>query len=300
MLKKIYLFWIVICISIFHTLTTYAQTCDLAPTCAELGFSQTTAECTDKKTLHCPFDKTAVFCGEAESCIKKDCSRYTLASCPDGLNCERCKIGCGDDLIRYKKEDAIILLVDVSANQKLTFTASGGSLTVNWGDGTIDSNQTHTYTTAGNYQVKITGTITSLSFSSSTINDMQMISLTLPSITSLSFENICTKMTGSIPEIPSGLTTGYNMFRNCSKLTGNIPDFPDSLTYGYGMFYECNQLTGSIPPLPSNLTSGFYMFRYCSGLTGTAPPKPSGLTSYTKMFSGTQVTNDGSWPDNAW
>lgn len=91
------------------------------------------------------------------------------------------------------------------------------------------------------------------------------------------------------------------MFDGCSKLTGSIPALPDSLTNGDFMFSSCSKLTGKIPALPDSLTDGTSMFSGCSKLTGKTPKKPSGLISqYTNIFQGTQVTNDGSWPSDAW
>ncbi|MBQ9732223.1 MAG: leucine-rich repeat protein [Alphaproteobacteria bacterium] len=136
----------------------------------------------------------------------------------------------------------------------------------------------------------------------------------------------CNNLTGNIPELPSGLTNALEMFSGCSKLTGSIPTLPSTLTNGEAMFQGCLELTGSIPTLPANLRNGNemfnacrnltgnitelpsslyyakYMFSYASGLSGISPAKPSGLynTYCTDIFANTQVTNDGSWPDDAW
>jgi hypothetical protein len=61
------------------------------------------------------------------------------------------------------------------------------------------------------------------------------------------------------------------------------------------MFEGCSGLTGNIPKLPDNLESASRMFRNCYGLSGKAPPKPANLTYSTDIFTGTGVTNDGSW-----
>ena len=284
MFKKISLLWTIICILCLHSLISQAATTNLAYTCAELGFTQTSAECEGKKMLLCPFDKSAVFCGKVETCTKKDCTGYTLASCPEGDYCESCITGCGDDLIRYKKEEAIVFLADASANQKLVFSASGGDLSVDWGDGTIDSNQTHTYKKSGVYKIKIKGTITSFKLSAvnTTIKDLQMLSLKLPSITSMLLSY--GQLTGTIPEFPPNLEDGTDMFYGCTGLTGPIPALPKSFTNGYRMFYECSGLTGPILGLQSNLTNGQYMFQGCSNLTGSIPTLPDSLSNGFMMF----------------
>ena len=116
---------------------------------------------------------------------------------------------------------------------------------------------------------------------------------------SMMFEG-CSSLTGTIPELPQAMTDGGYMFNGCSSLTGTIPELPDSLTTGTYMFSDCSGLTGTIPALPDSLTHGWYMFDGCSKLTGKSPKKPSGITYYTDIFRGTKVTNDGSWPSDAW
>lgn len=52
---------------------------------------------------------------------------------------------------------------DASANEtKKIYAVTGSNFTINWGDGSSDSNTSHTYTTAGSYTVEISGTVTTL------------------------------------------------------------------------------------------------------------------------------------------
>ncbi len=55
---------------------------------------------------------------------------------------------------------AIQLKWNATANQTKYIYSITGSYSVNWGDGTTDSNLSHTYTTAGNYTVEISGSVT--------------------------------------------------------------------------------------------------------------------------------------------
>ena len=85
------------------------------------------------------------------------------------------------------------------------------------------------------------------------------------------------------------------------------------------MFLYCKGLTGSIPQLPRNMTDtgddqdeefhicelgkrcGYRgMFEACTGLSGKTPKKPSRLKKWMGTFNDTQITNDGSWPKEAW
>ena len=40
----------------------FAQQCTQAPSCAELGFTDSVSDCADDGILYCPFDKSKVFC----------------------------------------------------------------------------------------------------------------------------------------------------------------------------------------------------------------------------------------------
>ena len=45
-----------------------AQTCAQAPSCFQLGYTQTASECSGKAMLFCPFNSKEVFCGVSKSC----------------------------------------------------------------------------------------------------------------------------------------------------------------------------------------------------------------------------------------
>ena len=272
MLKRICLFMAAISFSALYAINALAQSCDLAPTCAELGFTQTTDECSGKKTLICPFDKTAVFCGSSS-----DNGPFGSGSISFEIN--------------YKS---------FASNNKFSFEASGGDLWVDWGDGTFDKSNTHSYEDTGIYTIKIYGTITSFSSLSQTaISSVKILSLDLASITKMDLSGYV-NLTGTIPNLPPNLVDGSYMFYSHSGLTGTIPALPDSLTNGERMFANCSGLSGSIPPLPNSLTNGEAMFNKSFGLTGLAPKKPDNLISYGGIFGFTSITNDGSWPDDAW
>ncbi|MBQ9731992.1 MAG: BspA family leucine-rich repeat surface protein, partial [Alphaproteobacteria bacterium] len=133
----------------------------------------------------------------------------------------------------------------------------------------------------------------------------------------------CSGLIGGFPSLPDSITNGYQMFYKCSGLEGNITKLPSNLSNGEnmflgttltvtilslpsglkkasGMFQGQRQLTGTIPSLPSTLTEANSMFRDCSNLTGVVSPMPSNLTSYPSIFGNTSVTNDGTWPEDAW
>ncbi len=55
---------------------------------------------------------------------------------------------------------AIQLKWNATANQTKYIYSITGSYSIDWGDGTTDSNLSHTYTTAGNYVVEVSGSVT--------------------------------------------------------------------------------------------------------------------------------------------
>jgi len=67
-----------------YTSSALAQTCTAAPSCEEMGYTQSASDCTGKISLRCPFDLSAYLCGAVGSC---DFSDYPLSSCPTSGNC---------------------------------------------------------------------------------------------------------------------------------------------------------------------------------------------------------------------
>ena len=45
----------------------FAQQCTQAPSCAELGFTDSVTDCADDGILYCPFDKSKVFCRKVDN-----------------------------------------------------------------------------------------------------------------------------------------------------------------------------------------------------------------------------------------
>jgi len=63
--------------------------CSVIPTCAELGYTKSVADCEGKVILRCYFDITndnAVFCADGELCSDE----YNLDACPENGSCEEC------------------------------------------------------------------------------------------------------------------------------------------------------------------------------------------------------------------
>ncbi len=204
----------------------------------------------------------------------------------------------------------------VAANTKVTVPVTGSvDVYIDYGDGTKESvtseNPTHTYSNAGTYTIKISGTCTSftantdaqsyitklkkwgcLEATSYQFNNCTKLAGTIPSPHTQSFKNVtsvyqlfreCANLTGEIPkdllENATKITNCAYLFDGCSKLTGNIPSgiFKNSpkIWDFSSTFRNCSNLTGSIPSdiFQNNANATLFVdtFRFCSKLTGSIP-----------------------------
>ncbi|MBQ9732210.1 MAG: hypothetical protein IJV97_03890, partial [Alphaproteobacteria bacterium] len=164
---------------------------------------------------------------------------------------------------------------------------------------------------------------------SKTIGVVPPLPSTLVDATSM-FEG-CTKINSPYPKLPATLEVANQMFRQLTTFTGSVA-LPTSLKSANemfmgntgllsvtglentqlesanAMFQGCSNLAISVPTtLPSELTSAYRLFYQCPLITGKAPPKPTNFKSTCaeaykpcyQTFTGSKVTNDGSWPTGA-
>ena len=162
-------------------------------------------------------------------------------------------------------------------------------LMINWGDGTSDIitsgyNTNHIYATAGDYVIKISGSLTGARNSYITLSNLasKLIRTTvIKGIFGLtSFDSIFYQCT-SLQNIPNGVLDWYskevtslmNTFCNCKSLTvipNGLLDNLINLTYITATFAFCGSLT-SLPvdlfKYNINVTNFDYAFYNCVGLT---------------------------------
>lgn len=192
------------------------------------------------------------------------------------------------------------------------------NFTVDYGDGTVaeitsfdDEDRYHTYSTAGNYDVKINGLCEGWSFYNVGDSDSNLTQIKQWGVVQakhIDFGN-CTNLSGQIPTpVKNSFTTVESfrlLFYKCTNLNSQIPEslfynatnvitlrnafdssgvtgsIPENLFSNcsnlktvYGVFKE-TAITGSIPEkLLSNcpnITVVSELFRECTGLTGTIP-----------------------------
>ena len=184
--------------------------------------------------------------------------------------------------------DIRLRIETTSANQGFLLfrqikTDEGGYVSVDWGDGnkeTLTGKTTyspeHTYATAGEYVVKLTGSKFTELDGAGAGNGFQnavreILSLKMPTdSTSVSLNST---------------------FYGCVNLTGSIPAWDDCITSAYQTYVSCTGLTGSIPEWGANITDAGYTYNGCAGLTGCSEellqdPMPSRITYHTGCVSG--------------
>jgi len=136
---------------------------------------------------------------------------------------------------------------------------SGGSYnaTVNWGDGSSDTitsyNQaevTHTYTSAGQYEISIEGTLQGWQFNNAG-DRLKMLDIkqygVLDLSTSAAFYG-CTNLDASATDAPTVSTTSfYRIFRDCTNFNGAIGNWDISTTTNLKeAFYNANTFNKSL------------------------------------------------------
>ena len=154
---------------------------------------------------------------------------------------------------------------------------SGGSYnaTVNWGDGSSDTitsyNQqevTHTYTSAGQYEISIEGTLQGWQFNNAG-DRLKMLDVkqwgVLDLSTSAAFYG-CTNLDASATDAPTVSSTSfYRMFRGCTNFNGAIGSWNISTVNSLQeTFYDARTFNKSIYSWDvSNVTNMSFMFYNC-------------------------------------
>lgn len=157
--------------------------------------------------------------------------------------------------------------------------------TIDWGDGSAtqtitsynDANLTHTFATAGTYQIEISGKFPNVYFYGDATSRLKILSVdNLGTMGWQGFENAfrnCSNMTSFTPGTTStsDVTNMRAMFNSCSSLTSlDLTSFDTSnVTNISSMFGGCSLLTtvdlSSFDT--SNVTNMGGMFYFCSSLT---------------------------------
>ncbi len=175
--------------------------------------------------------------------------------------------------------------------------------TIDWGDGGPTSSITtyndadlaHTYASAGDHQISITGTFPNIYFNNGgdklkvkSVEDLGDVGWVSLSRAFRGCSNM-TSFTGGTADTSSA-TSMFYMFASCSSLTSlDVSSFnTSSVTSMGGMFQDCSSLTSlDISGFDtSSVTNMFYMFYNCSFLTSldVSGFDTSSVTNMNNMF----------------
>lgn len=154
--------------------------------------------------------------------------------------------------------------------------------TKDWGDGTSDTETSHTYTAYGDYTIKCDGTYMTTSSSSGLFGqsgsskNCYCTAVRFATVTGIDYGAFgsCYSLTSIVlPSRVTGINTGA--FDSCYSLTSIV--IPSRvMSIGHYAFNSCCSLTNIV--IPSRVTSiGNGTFQYCHSLTSVVIP--SGVTS---------------------
>lgn len=191
--------------------------------------------------------------------------------------------------------------------------SSGPSSTVYWGDGSSDLSGTHTYATAGNYDVTLTGTSGSFNFglygnstNKAQLRDIKQWGTFIQAGSWRLLFNQCGNLTGisatDSPSFGSETNIGF-MFGTCTSLgstTTNMNNWDVSgITNMESMFVSCTSFNANIGNWNvSNVTNMGVMFNAASAFNQNISSWNVGsVTNMTQMFAGASSFNQ---PLNSW
>jgi len=223
---------------------------------------------------------------------------------------------------RYNDDNDFIFTVTVTDGGTFTLPFYSG-YTYNckaiWGDGTIstinaynDAAVTHTYTNAGDYQIRLRGIVQILSFNNGSAKLKIKSVNQWGNIYAISMSNMfygCTNLT-SIPNTPIMwplVNTCSWLFRGCTSLSTQIPTdlfrYMPLVTSFASAFQSCSTMSGTIPShlfdyntLCTNFSSVFSE----SPFTGSIPTDLFRYNTLVTTFAGAFNTTSisGSIPPN--
>jgi len=147
----------------------------------------------------------------------------------------------------------------------LPIQAGTFSATVEWGDGAVDSLSTHTYNSAGNYNVSIDGTMEAFSFANDATSKEALHTISSFGDVGLTIFNCysCIHLIGvsSPVPFPPGVTNGQWMFGNCLVLENVVvPWAGNNLTTMNGMFHQTEIISIDLTGLVTSSCTDLFNF----------------------------------------
>lgn len=186
---------------------------------------------------------------------------------------------------------------NLNSNTSISISLSGSNITVYWDDGNSNfyssgGTASHTYASLGNYQVQITGTLTSIAATGSSsliaVNDFGNTGLQSMRFNSANLTNVPNA-------IPNTVTSISNIFFNCSNINdANIISWDTkNITNMSGAFQLATKLTINLPWNTINVTNMSNMFNSASMFRGygLSTWNTSNVTNMNYMIASTPLFN---------
>lgn len=177
--------------------------------------------------------------------------------------------------------------ITVTKATGLTVTFNGIGVK-DWGDGTSDSETSHTYTAYGDYMIKWTGSsIPSRLFGSGAI--YLLTNARLAGVTSINDYAFIDHYSLTSIVIPDGILNGGRFIFKTCPLKGFV--IPDGMTQVWeGIFNNCYSLTNIV--IPKSITKiGDDSFNSCPSLTNIVIPKSVTEIGVKSFYSCPSLTN---------
>jgi hypothetical protein len=170
----------------------------------------------------------------------------------------------------------------VYLNTDLTVTVCDNSsyvTQVDWGDGTVGSDKTHTYAAPGAYTIKATNSngvwsnlVTASSSTNATSFKLRRLYISNPS-------NNSTRYNRGMVDAFTGGTFYNNIFQYCGSLVNVSPILGGVVTQA---FYYCHSFNQPVT-IPDGITNTSSMFYYCYSFNQPVTI-PAGVTNTASMF----------------
>jgi len=201
------------------------------------------------------------------------------------------------------KDDMFKITINTAGSFTLPFQNAATNVTVYWGDGSSDvitsynqSELTHTYSSAGVYQISVDGQFGGVKFNNG-VSRLELTSIdnwgsAALSSNSTSFRG-CSNVNGSYTDYPNILvvTDSQYMFEGCSNFNSTLVLNTSKVTATNNMFTNCVNLNSLLTFDTSNVTTMRIMFQGCSSFNQPLSFDTSNVTTLQNFLSGATLFN---------
>ena len=222
-----------------------------------------------------------------------------------GLTIKRNEITLNITNVSNPLDDFVTTWKTTNLNESITiptFPTETYNYTVDWGDGSTDNtiytgDATHPYTTAGEYEIRISNTFPRIYFNNAGDKD-KIISIdqwgNQPWTSMASAFKGCANLAGQASDNPilSGVTDLSSMFAGCSVFNQDISGWKvDNITNMSAMFASASFFNKELNWDTSKVTSMLNMFSQAKAFSKDLDWNTSEVTTMSGMFNGAEAFN---------